>query len=206
MSQETLIHQARGGNTQALEQLLRQWHPALAGFIRQYFQGRFNAEVSEELMREAIQGTLISVHRQLGSLREVGAFKAWLYRIATHQCYEKERQWRRRTGRVIPMGFLKKEQENGDEAYALPEPISQEIPVDERMHQSGLADQIRAALAQLPTEQHTVLIMKEYQGLTFREIAEALDLSENTVKSRLYYGLKHLRKNLPQWERIRAEM
>jgi RNA polymerase sigma-70 factor (ECF subfamily) len=45
-------------------------------------------------------------------------------------------------------------------------------------------------------EQREVVIMKEYEGLKFREIAEVLNISENTVKSRMYYGLDGLRKIL----------
>lgn len=52
------------------------------------------------------------------------------------------------------------------------------------------------ALQKIPEEQRTVIIMKEYEELTFREIAEMLGISEGTAKSRLYYGLKNLRKVL----------
>ena len=51
-------------------------------------------------------------------------------------------------------------------------------------------------LKTLPEEQKVVIIMKEYEGMKFREIAEALGISENTAKSRLYYGLKSLRKTI----------
>ena len=49
---------------------------------------------------------------------------------------------------------------------------------------------------ELSVEQREVVIMKEYEGLKFREIAEVLNISENTVKSRMYYGLDGLRKIL----------
>jgi RNA polymerase sigma-70 factor (ECF subfamily) len=64
---------------------------------------------------------------------------------------------------------------------------------DELYQQHEKKEIVLAALQQIPTEQRTVIIMKEYEGLKFREIAEILDVSENTVKSRLYYGLKALR-------------
>ena len=51
----------------------------------------------------------------------------------------------------------------------------------------------------LPAEQRVVVVLKEYQGLKFSEIAEVLDAPLNTVKSRLYYGLKALRKIFDQW-------
>ena len=51
-------------------------------------------------------------------------------------------------------------------------------------------------LKTLPEEQKVVIIMKEYEGMKFREIAETLEISENTAKSRLYYGLKSLKKTI----------
>lgn len=65
---------------------------------------------------------------------------------------------------------------------------------DQHYQQSERTRLILQALQQLPEEQRIILIMKEYEGLKFREIAAVLELSENTVKSRLYYGLRTLRK------------
>jgi RNA polymerase sigma-70 factor (ECF subfamily) len=58
---------------------------------------------------------------------------------------------------------------------------------------------LKQAMALIPEEQRLVIIMKEYEGLTFHEIAEVLSEPENTVKSRMYYGLKALRKVLTKW-------
>jgi RNA polymerase sigma-70 factor (ECF subfamily) len=66
-------------------------------------------------------------------------------------------------------------------------------------HRSGLREILNRALQEIPEEQRVVVIMKEYQGLKFREIAEAMELPINTVKSRLYYGLKALRKLFDEW-------
>jgi RNA polymerase sigma-70 factor (ECF subfamily) len=59
-----------------------------------------------------------------------------------------------------------------------------------------LSDILQKALLELSEEQREVVIMKEYEGLKFREIAEILNISENTVKSRMYYGLDGLKKIL----------
>jgi len=55
---------------------------------------------------------------------------------------------------------------------------------------------VAAAVASLPEEQREVIILKEYQDLTFLEIAEALDVPVSTVKTRLYRGLTQLRQRL----------
>jgi RNA polymerase sigma factor (sigma-70 family) len=67
---------------------------------------------------------------------------------------------------------------------------------ERQLQQSELSEMLQQALMELNEEQREVVIMKEYEGLKFREIAEVLNISENTVKSRMYYGLDGLRKIL----------
>ena len=59
-----------------------------------------------------------------------------------------------------------------------------------------MSDILQQALLELNEDQREVVIMKEFEGLKFREIAEVLNISENTVKSRMYYGLDGLKKIL----------
>ena len=66
----------------------------------------------------------------------------------------------------------------------------------ERMESGDLARLVASAVASLPEEQREVVILKEYEGLTFPEIAEALDVPLSTVKTRLYRGLGQLRVRL----------
>ena len=85
---------------------------------------------------------------------------------------------------------------------ALPQhPISEDVLAnpDQQVQQNDLESILQLALKQIPAEQRIVVIMKEYEGLKFREIADILDEPENTVKSRLYYGLKKLRTLFEQW-------
>ena len=69
---------------------------------------------------------------------------------------------------------------------------------------SDLAVTVRRAIDALPEEQREVVILKEYEGLTFLEIAQALDAPVSTVKTRLYRGLGQLRLRLER-EGVRAE-
>ena len=76
---------------------------------------------------------------------------------------------------------------------------------DALAHESRVRTLLNRALQTIPEEQRVVIIMKEYQGLKFSEIAEALEVPLNTVKSRMYYGLNALRKVFDQWN-INEEM
>lgn len=67
---------------------------------------------------------------------------------------------------------------------------------DRQFQRNEVADILHAALMAINEDQRAVVIMKEYEGLKFREIAEVLNISENTVKSRMYYGLESLKRIL----------
>ena len=85
---------------------------------------------------------------------------------------------------------------NTDDADQLEKTADQGIGPDSRLQNAEMGEIVKEALKALSPEQREVVIMKEYEGLKFREIAETLEVSENTVKSRLYYGLNSLKKAL----------
>ena len=141
---------------------------------------------------EAAQRTFIAVHKKLVQLHDVAKFKGWLYRIATNYCHEEDRRQKNRW--VVPFLAAHKQPE-ASPALAVASEHRMDNP-EAVYGQQELSAVLQAALAELPQEQREIVIMKEYEELKFREIAEALGISENTAKSRLYYGLKALRKSL----------
>jgi RNA polymerase sigma-70 factor (ECF subfamily) len=167
-----LIIRAQRGDRQALNQLFNSWYQSVYGIAYRYFG---EAEPAKEVSQQAF----IQVQQKLGELKDPASFRVWLYRMVVNLCHMEIRrnQTRRRRyegyGNVRSMGLA-------------PSP-------DELYEQREQTEMVLAALQQIPREQRTVIIMKEYEGLKFREIAEILEISENTVKSRLYYGLKALR-------------
>lgn len=170
-----LILQAQDGNRQALNQLFGQWYPRVYQVGYRYFN-------DEDLAAEVSQQTFVAVQKSLQQLRDAQAFKGWLYRTAINCCHTLARK---RTRRQISLDQLKTER-------VMDGPMT---PYQE-MHRREKSEIVLAALQLIPAEQREVILMKEYEGLKFREIADILELSENTVKSRLYYGLKAMRKLL----------
>ena len=168
-----LIIQAQEGNQIALNQLFSDWYRRVYNIAYKYFS-------DAQLAKEICQQTFIVVQEKLAQLREPATFKVWLYRITTNQCHEHLRKQKTRTNYESTYGFSTLQ-------------ISPKTP-DTLYENNERAQIVMDAIQQLPKEQRTVLILKEYEGLKFREIADALDISENTAKSRLYYGLKALRK------------
>jgi RNA polymerase sigma-70 factor, ECF subfamily len=181
---DRLILKARAGDDEAFNKLVSLWYKRIYNY-------GFKYAGSHDLAMEIAQKTFIAVHHKIAQLRDVASFKPWLYRIVINCSHDEIRQQKRTSG-------LSLDDSQSDRSPAPHLEIEDDLRYqpDARLQQQELADTIMAALQNLSEEQRVVVIMKEYEGLKFREIAEALDISENTAKSRLYYGLKHLRSKL----------
>ena len=178
-----LIIKAQSGDNDSFNRLVSLWYKRIYNYCYKYAG-------SHDLAMDITQNTFIAVHQKLGQLRDVARFKPWLYRIAINCGNEELRKQRRIAGLVIS--------EDGGEAENPGLQVSDDLRYqpDSTLQRQEIAELILEALQTLPEEQRIVVIMKEYEGLKFREIADALAISENTAKSRLYYGLKHLRGKL----------
>ncbi len=179
---ESLIINARAGDEYAFNKLVSLWYKRIYNFSFKYFG-------SHDAAMDATQKTFIAVHKSFHTLQSPDRFKSWLYRIALNKCHEEERGAFRK--KMVSM-FSSNEDGVKDQISAI-EDVDAAGP-DRKLQKKELADLVTKCLNQLSREQREVVIMKEYEGLKFREIAEALDISENTAKSRLYYGLTALRK------------
>ncbi|MEM7658783.1 MAG: sigma-70 family RNA polymerase sigma factor, partial [Bacteroidota bacterium] len=131
---------------------------------------------------------------KLGELKETSRFRSWLFRIATNYCYEEDRRRKRKRWMTFSR-FQKSEDAPQAGSWRNEDPAA-----DQQLMQAEEHRLLQQALATLKPEQKLVILLKEYESLTFREIAEVLDISENTAKSRLYYGLKNLRRTLESWQ------
>lgn len=180
MNDAKLIQEFCNGNTQVFNQLVERWQPRIYRLAFRYFN-------SHDEAREITQKTFIRVYKKLSSLDDYAAFPAWIYRIAQNLCRDEAKRAGRR--RSQPM----------DSLHQYPEEPSVAGNPGQPLEQKELGRILQQALQQLPPEQRMVVIMKEYEELKFREIAEVLDLPESTVKSRVYYGLRSLRGIFDQW-------
>ncbi len=185
MHSDTLITQARQGDQNAQGKLVQLWYKRIYNFSYKFF-------LDHDLAMEVSQKTFISMCKNLASLQDVVRFKSWLYKIAVNYCREEARK--KKGNRALSFDVVWNR-----EAEESPQWESSSFRLDNperQLEQRELSDILQQALLELSDDQREVVIMKEYEGLKFREIAEALNISENTVKSRVYYGLDGLRKIL----------
>ena len=129
--------------------------------------------------------------RRRAGFRGQAKFSSWLYRIALNLC----RDWIRRERRA-PVVQAPEDVDLMDLAAAR-EPSES---IEDLVARKDLARAVERAMAVLPVEQRTAIILKEYHGLTFQEIADLIGCPLSTVKTRLYQGLTVLRRELAKSE------
>lgn len=176
---DNLILKARQGDKEAFNRLMKLWYRRIYNYAFKYFS-------DHDLAMEVTQRTFISMNAKIADLRDPGKFRPWLYRIASNYCHDEKRKTKRESMNV--------ERDMGQSEIR--EVEASEYNPDKVYQQNELAEILLDALAMINEDQREVVIMKEYEGLKFLEIAEILNISENTVKSRMYYGLSALRKIL----------
>ena len=179
---EELVERSRAGDADSFNQLILRWE-------RPIFALAYRVIGREEDARDVCQETFLRAFRALPGFRGQAKFSSWIYRIALNLC----RDWIRRQKRT-PVVALP---EGVDVADLAAEQGPTES-IEELVARRELSDVVGAAMKTLPEEQRTAIILKEYHGLTFQEIADLQKCPLSTVKTRLYQGLSVLRRQLEQ--------
>ena len=175
---EELVAAFQSGDVAAFETLVARWDRKIQGAI-------YRVLGAGEDSRDLCQEVFLKAYRALGTFKREARFSSWLYQIALNACRDR---LRRRRGRL---------QVSLEDAGDALDGAQDAAPSALDLVEAGeLARAVQAALATLPHEQREVIALKEYEGLTFVEIAEALDVPVSTVKTRLYRGLGQLRQQL----------
>jgi RNA polymerase sigma-70 factor (ECF subfamily) len=181
---EIIVERALAGDAEAFGELVRRWE-------RRIFALTYGMLGREEDARDATQETFLAAFRSLRNFRGEAKVSSWLHRIAVNQCISRQRR-----ARVRSESALEDEQETHAGSFAMPLSYSPAHVVEGRQQTAA----VRRAINSLPVELRQVVVMKEFEELTFREIADVLDLPLSTVKSRLYTALKQLQMRLQKFE------
>lgn len=185
MHSDALIARAREGDKNAQGKLVQIWYKRIYNYSYKFF-------FDHDLAMEASQKTFISMCRNIGGLQDSSKFKSWLYTIAVNYCREELRKVKANRSQSLS------DVQSGDreESFRWEEAHHRRDNPERVLRHSELSDLLHRCLRELSEEQREVVIMKEYEGMKFREIAEVLNASENTIKSRMYYALDGLKKIL----------
>lgn len=177
---DQLVARTLDGDVGAFNDLVNRWEGSLYGFVYRYLG---DAEEARDICQEAF----VRAYTNLDRFRGQAKFSSWLYQIALNLCRS---EFRRRGSR--PEVSLEAQQED-HHLQLVPDDA---VRPDEVAINSERGRVLHEALTKLPEKQRTVILLKQYHGMKFREIAEILDAPESTVKSRLYHGLDSLARTL----------
>ena len=183
---EELVEAFQRGDTAVFDILVERWDRKIQGAI-------YRVVGPSEDARDLCQEAFLKAYRGLGTFKKDARFSSWLYQIALNVCRDR---LRRRRGRHL-VSF-----DDMDEASQAASTPSVPTPL-QLAEANDLSDRVARAVAELPPDQREVIVLKEYQDLTFAEIADVLELPLSTVKTRLYRGLVQLRERL-EHEGIRS--
>ena len=175
-----LVARAQAGDVAAFNELAARWESALYGFTRRTLG---DAEDARDVCQEA----LVKAYQSIQRLRDGGKFKSWIHYIALNLCRDRFRTLRSRAEHV-PF-----EEERGEGPAT---PVHAGERSDQAAETGSMSALLSAILDQLPTEQRTSIVLREYQGLTSEEISEIMGVPAATVRTRIFYGLKTLRAAL----------
>jgi RNA polymerase sigma-70 factor (ECF subfamily) len=184
---EELVARATAGDLESFNQLVARWERPIHALAYRTL-GR------DEDARDVVQEAFLRAYRGLRGFKGEAKFSSWLYRITLNLC----RDWVRRERRAA----LVQPPEGTDAVDLADERAAPTESVEELVARREMSKAVSRAMAELPEEQRNAILLKEYHGLTFQEIADMLGCPLSTVKTRLYQGLSVLRRRL---ERQQAE-
>ena len=177
---EQLVELAVSDDQDAFGEIVRRWE-------RKIFALCFGMLGREDDVCDACQESFIAAYRNIKNFRGEAKVSSWLHRIAVNQCLTIKRRQKSRSEEFL-------DDENGaEERTFVASPNYSPARMIEKSERLTL---VRQAVGGLPTELRQVIVMKEFEEMTFQEISETLELPLSTVKSRLYTALKQLKMRL----------
>ncbi len=187
LTDEQLVEMAVTENPDAFGVIVTRWE-------RKIFALCYGMLSREDEAKDAAQETFIAAYRNLKNFRGDAKVSSWLHRIAVNQCLTTKRRAKTRSE-----SFLDDEDNAEERVFVAPLNLSPAKTTE----QSERLQLIRQAVFSLPIDLRQVIVMKEFEDMTFQEISDTLELPLSTVKSRLYTALKQLRMKL---ERVPLEI
>jgi RNA polymerase sigma-70 factor (ECF subfamily) len=177
---EELVARSIRGDPESFNELILRWE-------RPIYALAYRTIGRKEDARDVCQETFLRAFRALPAFRGQAKFSSWLYRIALNLC----RDWIRRERRT-PIVDTPADKDMVELAEAA-EPSES---IEDLIARRDLVRAVERVMAQLPEEQRTAIVLKEYHGLTFQEIADLVGCPLSTVKTRLYQGLTVVRRQM----------
>ena len=181
-----LVQAAKGGDASAFEDLVKRYDRNVFRIAQHITQNREDAE-------DVVQDAFLKAYQNLGQFQGQSKFYTWLVRIAVNEALMRLR--RRRPERMVSL-----DEDVKTEDDSVPREVADWSPNPEQQYsQAELKDILTRTIQGLPPSFRTVFVLRDVEGLSTEEAAEALDLSIPAVKSRLLRARLQLRERLSRY-------
>ena len=170
-----LVIACQSGNKEAMECLVKKHQRSVASLLYQLAPDWGDTS-------DLAQEVFIRVYRGIHSLRNPKTFRSWLNQIVVNLFYDELRRRPRRLPTMSIDAPIESESGESDLVREIPDPA---LKPDERSLIQELDQVIKKAMAQLPEQFRTAIVLRELQGLSYEEISEAIGCELGTVKSRI---------------------
>ena len=184
---EDLMLAFRDGDANAFEQLVLRHKRGLFNFLLRSVHNQSRAE-------ELLQEVFLRVIRAKDRYQRTARFTTWIYTIARNLCVDESR--RQKFRRTLPLEAKRRGRSEDGGLSILDVTEADEVGIDAASEAPKIRSRVQAAIQNLPEDQREVFIMRQFGGLSFKQIGEAVGAPENTVKSRMRYALEKLRSDL----------
>src|SRR6266481_9315808 len=188
-----LVRQAQKGDAAAFAELVGRHQ-------RQLYRLALRMTGSEADAQEVLQEAFLNAYQKLPNFRGEAQFSSWLYRIAANSALMRLRRKRRAPDALTDQPLELSGPRFSAEGYLEPTSSSDwSQRADEKMMSGELGEAINKAVAELPDDYRTVFLLKDVDGLSNEDIADALNLTVPAVKSRLHRARLALREKLGEF-------
>jgi len=184
MDDDQLMIRLQSGDARAFDELVERYQGQLIGF---FFRNTRDVQFSEDLTQE----TLLRVYNQAWDYLPVGKFRAWMYRMARNLLIDNVR-------RQSHDALIKAVKASSSEDDALARLVGEVVPPDVHADTRELAQIVDRLLEQIPDDQRLTFVLHHYAGLTLPEVADVMDCTLPTCKSRLRLAREKLQEKLVQ--------
>ena len=184
---QALVRRAKAGDMGAFDDLVRTFQSPMYNLAYRMVGNREDAD-------DVTQEIFVKMYRAIDKFRGDSKFSTWLYALATNMCRSKLRKIRR-IG-AFEVVHLDETTDTDDGERARPEPVDKADKPDKMLERRELRRMVESAMTALPDEFKAVIVLRDLQGLSYEEIADALRCSIGTVKSRLARARDRVKKAL----------
>ncbi len=183
-----LMLRFRAGDEEAFRELFEKHSRAIVNFAYHFVGSRQRAE-------ELAQDVFLQIYKAGSRYEPQAKFTTWLYRIATNACLNEVRRPEHRY-RTRPLEYQQEDSRERSE-IAFPDPTA--VPGESALAGRQLADRIEEVMATLPENQRAALVLSRVDGLSYQEVADALEVSVSAVKSLVFRATATMRKELAEF-------